>query len=202
MHRTAQQFVHSEYSGMQRTSLYSTVYTYKGIKDRSCLNAQVWEHGGNRISRSCCTKSIEAVLLFGDRVFYRSGHDQNRWIRSSSCHCCLRRQQPSRWEMTAQNPPTRKQDPGLWTFGTYLAVGDPKLWVKRLEKLWYLQRMLPELLSWKVPCASCCIRFSIAVKPAEMKGCLVDYESMPKVHWPSASLKAPVASFRFENKNA
>lgn len=30
--------------------------------------------------------------------------------------------------------------------------------------------------------ASCCIRFSIAVKPAEMKGCLVDYESMPKVH--------------------
>ncbi|CAJ1376466.1 unnamed protein product [Effrenium voratum] len=29
-----------------------------------------------------------------------------------------------RWEMTAQNPPTRKQDPGLWTFGTYLAASD------------------------------------------------------------------------------
>ncbi|CAE7298783.1 unnamed protein product [Symbiodinium sp. KB8] len=29
-----------------------------------------------------------------------------------------------RWEMVATNPPTRKQDPGTWTFGTYLAVSN------------------------------------------------------------------------------
>ena len=190
MHRTAQQFVHSEHYGLQRTSLYSTLYTYKGIKDRSCFNAQVWEHSVDRISKSCCTKSIEAVLLFGTGSSIDLKPRSKSMIPEFELSRCLHRQQPSRWEMTAQNPPTRKQDPGLWTFGTYLAVGDPKLW------------MLPELLSWKVPCASCCTRFSIAVKPSEMKGCLVDYESMPKVHWPSASLKAPVASFRFENTNA
>lgn len=187
MHRTAQQFVHSEYSGMQRTSLYSTLYTYKGIKDRSCLNAQVWEHGVNRISRSCCTKSID---------------DQNRWIRSSSCHVVYVANSPpgGRWRLRTRPHESKIRAYGLlvltWLLGTPSCEwndGRIMIFTKNVARAFELE---------STDSASCCIRFSIAVKPAEMKGCLVDYESMPKVHWPSASLKAPVASFRFENKNA
>ena len=30
----------------------------------------------------------------------------------------------ARWELPAQNPPIRKQDPGVWTFGTYISASD------------------------------------------------------------------------------
>ena len=136
------------------------------------------------------------------------------WINTLSMTC--------RWEMTAQNPPTRKQDPGLWTFGTYLAVGDPgffdfltaffltaifvgegestfllwKLWVKRLQhydiyndccqSFWVGKYLVPLVASV----------FLLLSNHQKWRAAWL----ITKVHWPSASLKAPVASFRFEKK--
>ena len=51
--------------------------------------------------------------------------------------------------MTAQNPPTRKQDPGLWTFGTYLSVRGLKNQI-RWEK-WDLLRSFVVVLACREP---------------------------------------------------
>lgn len=169
---------------MQRTSLYSTVYTYKGIKDRSCLNAQVWEHGGNRITRSCCSIDLKPRSKSMNPEFELSR--------------CLRRQEKpgGRWRLRTRPHESKIRAYGLLVL-TWL-LGTPSCEWNDGKNYDIYKECCQSFLSWKVPCASCCIRFSIAVKPSEMKGCLVDYESMPKVHQPSASLKAPVASFRFE----